>query len=89
MSEDQFENRATFTKSSWGIRDYSLSNKGFCVAPSGLPVLYDTIDLAEAELLRLTEDNDRWNQGAPPHAKQSLNVGVVEVFVTFIEKPKE
>ena len=88
MSTDQFENRATFTKHCWAIRDYSVMNKGYCLALSGLPILFDTKDSVEVELLRLTEGIERQNRGAHRNARQSLNVGVVEVFVAVIEKPR-
>lgn len=53
MSEDQFENRATFGKSYWAI----VGGGGFCVDDNGFPLLTTSKDLTEADILRLTENS--------------------------------
>ena len=76
MSEDQFENRATFCESRWGIINTGPV-RGFYVHPSGLPITTKTKDLAEAALVQMGIGRER----ADPQQK------IVEVVVTVIEKP--
>lgn len=83
MSEDQFENRATYSKSCWALRDRNVDVSRFCLSVDGFPLLSETKDLAEAEILRLVPDALSRLPGARPRLMP------VEVVVTVIEKPAE
>ncbi len=83
MSEDQFENRATFTEHRYAIRGGDLV--GFCMSPagpSGLPLLERTEELAEAQCLSLMGYHEKVDGDRPL-------LRVIEVVVTVIEKPRE